>query len=162
MDIEGRTVRGTLEVFFRVVTKIASRDRIPMEYGTGARLYMGEIHTVEAIGRNGGINVTSLADKMGITKGAVSQMTARLLKKGLIKKTKGNVPGNEVVLELSKKGWVAFRAHEKFHLGMYTDIFSDLNEEQLGFLQKVLSKTDRHLDASMAELKKRKPGTERV
>ena len=88
----------------------------PLSFGTGVLMHTKEIHTVQAIGRHSGINVTKLAEQTGITKGAVSQTINKLVRKGLVRKT--HAPGNdkEVVLELTNLGWIGFRNHEQFHM----------------------------------------------
>ncbi len=87
-----------------------------LSFGTGVLMHTKEIHTVQAIGKNSGINVTKLAEHTGVTKGAVSQTLKRLIRKGLVRKT--HAPGNdkEVVLELTDLGWIGFHNHEKFHM----------------------------------------------
>ena len=98
-----------------------------LSFGTGVLMHQKEIHTVQAIGRHPGINVTKLAEYTGVTKGAVSQTIKKLARKGLVKRT--HAPGNakEVVLELTDLGWVGFRNHEKFHMDTF-----DLAREYYG------------------------------
>ena len=110
------TFEGILEKLERVITKTESMHTPSFSFGTGVLLHQNEIHTIQAIGRNLGINITTLAEKKGVTKGAISQTINRLVKKGLVRKT--HIPGNakEVILELTDLGWVGFRNHEKFHM----------------------------------------------
>ena len=87
-----------------------------LSFATGVLMHTKEIHTVQAIGRHPGINVTRLAEHTGVTKGAVSQTINKLVRKGLVQKK--HAPGNEkeVVLELTDLGWTGFHNHEKFHM----------------------------------------------
>jgi len=105
-----------LEKLEQVITKMESMHTPSLSFGTGVLMHQKEIHTVQAIGRHSGINVTRLAEQMGVTKGAVSQTISKSVKKGLVQKT--HAPGNdkEVILELTDLGWVGFRNHEKFHM----------------------------------------------
>jgi len=100
----------------RIITRMESMHTPPLSFGTGIPMHTKEIHTVQAIGRHSGINVTRLAEQTGVTKGAVSQTINKLARKGLVQKT--HAPGNdkEVILELTDLGWVGFRNHEKFHM----------------------------------------------
>ena len=51
------------------------------EYAPGTALYMREIHFLVALGPDGPASVSSLAQKLEVTLGAVSQMAARLEKR---------------------------------------------------------------------------------
>ena len=100
----------------KVIVMTESMHTPSLSFGTGVLMHAKEIHTVQAIGRHSGINVTKLAEKAGVTKGAVSQTINKLVKKGLVRKT--HLPGNdkEVVLELTDTGEIGFKNHEKFHM----------------------------------------------
>jgi DNA-binding MarR family transcriptional regulator len=52
-------------------------------YGTDVPLFYAEIHLIKAIKENEGIHITGLAQYLGVTKGAVSQMLMKLEKKAL-------------------------------------------------------------------------------
>jgi DNA-binding MarR family transcriptional regulator len=119
-----------LQKIEKLITKIESMHTPALSFGTGILMHQKEIHTVQAIGRNPGINVTKLAEHIGVTKGAVSQTIKKLTRKGLLKRT--HAPGNakEVVLELTDLGWVGFRNHEKFHMETF-NIAQEYYGEQL-------------------------------
>ena len=105
-----------LQKLEKVITKVESIHTPSFSFGTGVLMHTKEIHTVQAIGRNPGINITMLAKQTGVTKGAVSQTINKLVRKGLVKKS--HPPGNdkEVVLGLTDLGWIGFNNHEKFHM----------------------------------------------
>ena len=112
----------------KVIVMTESMHTPSLSFGTGVLMHAKEIHTVQAIGRHSGINVTKLAEKAGVTKGAVSQTINKLVKKGLVRKT--HLPGNdkEVVLELTDNGEIGFKNHEKFHmdtLNMASEYYGD-------------------------------------
>ena len=105
-----------LQKLEKVIVMAESMHTPSLSFGTGILMHTKEIHTVQAIGRHSGINVTKLAEQAGVTKGAVSQTINKLVRKGLVRKT--HAPGNEkeVILELTDLGWVGFQNHEKFHM----------------------------------------------
>jgi DNA-binding MarR family transcriptional regulator len=126
-------------------------------FGTGVAMYRSEIHTVQAIGKNPGINVTTLAAYFGVTKSAVSQTIGKLKKKGLVRKT--YVPGNakEVMLELTDLGLTGFRNHEQFHmqaLAVAREYFGDRFEEKFETIEAVMTDLNAILD--MYESRKKK------
>jgi len=105
-----------LQKLEKIIAITESMHTPSLSFGTGVMMHTKEIHTVQAIGRHSGINVTKLAEQMGITKGAVSQTINKLVRKGMVRKT--HPPGNakEVILELTDLGWIGFKNHEKFHI----------------------------------------------
>jgi DNA-binding MarR family transcriptional regulator len=148
MDRRENDIRELIKRFFRIVNKVNSRDRFPADFGTGDLLTMGEVHMIEAIGNRPGANVTAVAEGLGVTKGAVSQMVSRLSKKGYVTGTTLRGNGNEVSLDLTAKGKMAYQGHAKYHAAMYANVFKDITNEELSVLDKVLRETESQLDAS--------------
>ena len=105
-------------------------------------MYGSEIHTVQAIGKSAGINVTQLAERMGVTKGAVSQMVSRLVEKGMVQKARAQDNAKEVCLNLTELGRVGFHNHERFDMSVLDAVRehcgSDL-EKKLGTFLSVLT-----------------------
>ena len=83
-------------------------------YGTDETLYPSEVHLIDAIGLDGNMTTTGLAETLGITKGGISQTTAKLMKKGMISKSEGDGI-NEVYISLTEKGKTAYKGHKKLH-----------------------------------------------
>lgn len=107
-----------IESFLRILHIYAAIQKKPKDFGTGDLLFVGEIHTIAAIGRNPEINITHLAEVTGVTKGAISQIVKRLLNKRYIARY-NNKNNKEVNLRLSDKGYVIFREHEAFEKEMF-------------------------------------------
>jgi DNA-binding MarR family transcriptional regulator len=105
-------------LFEQVAHSYVALEKTPRHFGTGKLLYMGEINTIDAVGKFPDINVTDLARELEVTKGAVSQMVKKLEKKGCLLVTKK--PGNdkEVALNLTEVGRVAFEYHQRHHAGI--------------------------------------------
>jgi DNA-binding MarR family transcriptional regulator len=112
-----------------VMTGMGSLHGMPHDFGTGVNLYRAEIHMIAAIAENPYCNMTGFAEKIGVTKGAVSQTIGKLVRKGLVRKV--NAPGNsrDVMLELTEQGWVGCRNHEAFHRYMYDLLKDHFGEE---------------------------------
>jgi DNA-binding MarR family transcriptional regulator len=125
-----------------------------LSFGTGVAMYRREIHTIQAIGRHSGINVTALAEYMGVTKGAVSQTIKKLIEKGLARKT--HTPGNakKVVLELTDLGWIGFHNHEKFHMDTF-DIAREHFGNQLKTKLEMIKIVMTDLNVILSEYEKR-------
>lgn len=67
----------------------AEAHKQPLDYGTGVEYSSAEVHTVVQIAAQPGITVTEIARVTSRSKSAVSQITTRLEKKGLICNKKG-------------------------------------------------------------------------
>ena len=128
-----------LTLLNQLVAKLAAIQQAPREYGTGVPLHGSEIHTIQAIGKSAGINVTQLAEKMGVTKGAVSQMVSRLVGKGMVQKEPARDNAKEVVLELTKLGWIGFRNHARFDMKVLDSVREYCGSELETKLEKFLS-----------------------
>jgi len=119
MSTERQKFDELLELFEQVRAKLELVHAPTRDYETDVLLYKVEIHTIQTIGNNPGINSTGLAGRLGVSKGAVSQTLNKLLKKGLIRKTQLRADARESTLELTELGWKGFRAHERFHIHIY-------------------------------------------
>ena len=77
----------------------------------GIILYPSEIHLLLMVSRNQPSNATKMAERLGITKGAVSQTLTRLEKKGILIKNKDPYNKNELTVILTPLG---ITAHDKY------------------------------------------------
>ncbi len=145
-----------MEKFDRVVTIMESMHSPSLSFGTGVLMFRREIHTIQAIGRNPGINVTTLAEYMGVTKGAVSQIIKKLSKKRLVQKTHTIGNAKEVILELTDLGWIGFHNHEKFHvdtLAIARECFGNQLQNKLEMINAVMTDINVILDEYEKRLK---------
>jgi DNA-binding MarR family transcriptional regulator len=114
-DERVRTLDEIVDRFWAVYKKFSLFDKSPHDYGVNELLTPVEIHTVVAIDENPAINVRNLAEKMDVTKGAISQMIKKLEKRNLIRKVKGMENDKEVLLVPTEKGKKASAGHEARH-----------------------------------------------
>jgi len=111
-------VQEIVDQYGRVLNLYSLIEKTPKDFGTGNQLFPSEIHTIEGIGRKPGINVSELAIELGISKPAVSQLTKRLERKGLIKRYRDEGNNKEVLLRLSPKGEIDYKGHSHYHADM--------------------------------------------
>lgn len=74
-----------------------------------------ETHCIDYIGRLNLPNVTRIAEHMGMTRGAISKMTRKLLEKGLIEKYTVDTNKKEIYFRLTEHGQELFDEHAKRH-----------------------------------------------
>ncbi len=132
-----------------VTWKLFESDKKLRNFGTDTILYEAEIHMIMYIKDNPDLHVSGLAKKIGVTKGAVSQIVTKLVKKGMVVKTKDEANLSRTLLRLTGKGEVAYKVHEKMHnefdLGV-EEILTDATVEQLEFLHDFLRKLENYID----------------
>jgi len=119
MTEETKAYDQLMHVLDQVLTKVDSLHSPSHDFGTGIPIYRNEIHTIQDIGRHPRINLKTLAEHMGVTKGAASQTITKLVRKGMVRKTHSKGNAKEVLLELTDLGWIGFRNHEQFHMDMF-------------------------------------------
>jgi DNA-binding MarR family transcriptional regulator len=107
-----------VELFLKILHLYSVIGRKPKDYGTGDLLYITEIHTITVVGRNKEINMTRLADIMGVTKGAISQTIRKLVHKNYILKS-NTTNKKEFNLSLSEKGNIVLRGQETFQRELF-------------------------------------------
>jgi len=139
----------------KVVYRFFEIDKKTRYYGTDVPLFTSEIHMIKAIKQNEGIHVTGLANKLKVTKGAVSQIVMKLERKGLILKAKDISNQSRLVLRLTQKGETACTNHDKFHKMidvMVNEIVKDSSEENVKFLKAVLTTLEEKLEFFQKEV----------
>ncbi len=137
------------ESAYRLINKYNQKTKVAKTYGTEDLLYSTEIHMIEIIGSYETITTTKLAKTLGITKGAVSQITYKLLKKNLIVKAPSTEKNNEVLISLTDKGRIVYSYHQNMHNKMIERIDSiicDLSDEGKTALLQIVQVIDESLD----------------
>lgn len=131
-----------LEKVYRLINLYNQKMKTPRHYGTDDLLYPAEVHLLEVIGADKGITTTQLAQRLLVTKGAVSQTAAKLMEKGMIIKTPAPGQQREQLLTISEKGNVVFQYHRKMHGNMLEQVdgvLAQLPEENRAVLDDLLA-----------------------
>lgn len=95
------------------------------------------------------MNVTQLAEQLGVTKGTISPVVTKLAKRGYVSKLKGGENNKEVLLRLTVKGQMAYHGHEMFHLKLHTELFEEFereNPDHIEFLKRFLQVGEQLID----------------
>ena len=154
--MENNEVEKLIDRMARVLDRYYLVEKTPREFGTGNMLYPSEIHTVEAIGKNIGINVTELALTLGVSKPAISQIIKKLEKKRLIVRSAAKDNIKEVLLHLTEMGKTAYVNHRKFHENMDKVIVKrlrKLTKEEHSFLEVMISQFEEYVKIVLEERK---------
>lgn len=137
------------ESSYRLINKYNQKSRKAKTYGTEDLLYPAEVHMLDVIGAHMKVTTTKLAEILGITKGAVSQTTNKLLSKGLIEKNNSKERTNEVYITLSESGKQIFDFHREKHADMQKrihEVIEDLSPESVEAIKQIIAIIDQSLD----------------
>lgn len=93
-----------LEQFYQLTNKINKMRNKPLSFHGAEPLNTPAVHLIDVIGKHKNITTTEIAETLGITKGAVSQMTSKLEIKDFIKREKSNGNDKEIHFFLTAKG----------------------------------------------------------
>lgn len=114
-----------------------------------------EVHCIEFIGRNVDSNVTKLAESFYMTRGAISKMTKKLIKKGVIESYQKSDNKKEIYFRLTEQGKEIYKIHEDLHKEFQERdkaVFEQVTEEQFDSMLRFVEKYNRHLDAEIKKL----------
>ncbi|MGM0218616.1 MarR family winged helix-turn-helix transcriptional regulator [Enterococcus sp. AZ126] len=111
-----------------------------------------EVHCIESIGKITDPNVTQLAESLYMTRGAISKITKKLLKKDLIERYQKPENKKEIYFRLTRQGQQVFDLHEKLHEEFQERdkvVFEDVTQEQFDDMLRFIGKYSEHLDEEM-------------
>ena len=157
MNREGQTVNKEEQVmrsFRDVYNKMVWLNKFRMEDSLKG-YKSSEVHCIEFIGRNVDSNVTKLADALYMTRGAISKMTKKLEKKGIIESYQKPDNKKEIYFSLTSQGKVIYKIHEELHKEFQERdkaIFEQVTEEQFDIMLNFVEKYSRHLDTEIKKL----------
>ena len=113
----------------------------------GIKLHPSEIHIILHITMSEGEarNATRIAEKLGVTKGAISHTLSRLERKGILCKVKDPYYKNELILSLSTKGGKALEqilALQNTFKEQHNMVLTDFQEKDKKIILQYLSKLE--------------------
>ncbi|MED4953322.1 MarR family transcriptional regulator [Paenibacillus macerans] len=147
MNKEEQVIMGFRDLFNKMVylNKFKMEDRLK-----GYK--PSEVHCIEYIERNADSNVTKLAEAFYMTSGAISKLTKKLIKKGLIESYQKPENKKEIYFRLTEQGKVIYKIHEELHKEFQERdkaVFAQVTEEQFDGMLRFMEKYSRHLDAEI-------------
>jgi len=120
-------------------------EEYAIKTGVFKDLSITEIHTLEAVGLYGSKTMSEVASELNITMGTLTTAIDKLIKKGYVERKRSDVDRRIVNVSLTKKGKLAYRVHEKFHLDMVKAIMNDFTSQEEEVLLCALRKLNNHL-----------------
>ena len=133
------------EQILRISNKLIFLEKKSILQHGDLKLYPSEIHLIDVIAEGQDNNVSKMASRLGVTKGAVSQTLTRLEKKGIINKGKDSQNKNELNVYFTSLGKNVLKAYRKmqatFH-SQYAKYFSNIPEKEKAIITDFLRKME--------------------
>lgn len=136
-----------LEQIYRLLNLYHAAQKQPRRYSGNITLYAAEAHMVEIIGSQPGIMGMELAERLFISKGAVSQTLKKLLEKGLVYKNDA-ADGRAARLYLTDAGGIIWQEHRRLHqpmLNALSQLTAQFSPETASALDQLGAIFEKHL-----------------
>ena len=137
--------------FQRLINKIARMSQNPNQFGTGELLPMAEIQVIHTVGNLPEITVTELAQQLGLTKGTVSPVVNKLVKRGYLAKTRSKRDGRKMKLTLTEKGRIAAEGYEQYANEYLSQYAQEISFGEWVIVNEILAKLEAFIDKKMKE-----------
>lgn len=118
---------------------MAKYDSLPHKYWDVV-MYQAESKAIQYIGRHKSVTITEIANAIGKTPSAYSQIIRKLKQKGWVEQVRNKNNNREYNLFLTESGWHVFHNHDRFEQACYTRTFKMLemfSDEELQIFSSV-------------------------
>ena len=144
MDMDREFIKIN-ELMLEVYNDIGKIEDQALKQGEFKDLSITEIHTIEAIGMYGSKTMSEIATVLEITTGTLTTAVDKLIKKGYLERKRSESDRRIVNVNLTRRGKLAHRIHEKFHMDMVRQIIIDFTQKEELVLINGLEKLNSHL-----------------
>ena len=110
-------------------------------------LSIKEIHAIIAITMYDHQTASEVARKLHLTPGTLTTTVDRLVKKGYVRRIRGEDDRRIIRLGLTKKGRLVYRAHDAFHRQMVRSFLKDLDPAEVKTIEKAIRNVEAFLEA---------------
>ena len=142
MDISAAKINARIA---RIINRLIFLEKKTIFHHQNLTLHPSELHLMLAVYEDRAVNGTEIAERLGVTKGAVSQTLARLEKKGVITKTKDPYNKNELTVAFTPLGLAAierFRKRQASLASRYDEYLSSLSKSERRVIEDFLSRME--------------------
>lgn len=139
--------REVHELLLDIFDKILVTEAKALNKGSFSDLSVAEMHTLEGIGLYGNRTMSETAATLGITTGTLTVAIDRLVRKGYVDRQRDPADRRVVRIELTRKGKLAYRMHNKFHTLLVDRLTGPLDAGE----QTTLLNTLRGIDLFISE-----------
>jgi DNA-binding MarR family transcriptional regulator len=135
-----KTLNVLNELLVDIFNDILQIEESAIQSGEFKDLSVTEIHTIEAIGMYEPRNMSEVAADLKITLGTLTTAINKLIIKGYVERKRIESDRRVVQIQLTKRGKLAYRIHEKFHNDMIKATIDGLSTQEEEVLIKSLER----------------------
>jgi DNA-binding MarR family transcriptional regulator len=136
-----KTISVVNELLVDIFNDILVIEQRALSDGEFKDLSITEMHTIDAIGMYEARTMSEVAADLKITVGTLTTAINNLVKKGYVERKRTEEDRRIVLIQLTKRGKLAYRIHDKFHSDMVKATIQGLNEGEeqvlVGSLEKL-------------------------
>ena len=136
----GKSKKVLNELLVELFKDILEIEQKALNEGRFSDLSITEIHTIEAIGMYKPRTMSEVASALDITVGTLTTAINNLVKKEYVERKRIEEDRRVVLIQLTKKGKLAYRVHEQFHLDMIKATIEGLTDHEEDVLVSSLEK----------------------
>ncbi len=132
-----------MELIYKTHKILQNIESTPRDYGTGDLLYSADIHTVTAVAKNPGCNLTQLAESLIVSKPAAFKFVKKMVSLDYLYKEKSSDNKKEINIMLTSKGKTAIEKHIAYESELFDKIYKITNElppEEFQIIEKYMLK----------------------
>lgn len=107
-------------------------------------LTLPQMHTLEILGAFGNLRMKELAQKMGITTGALTVLVDRLERQGLVTRKPHETDRRSIRVGLTEAGDRHFQEHHALHTRLTHELVASLAPQEADALLMILQKLNSH------------------
>lgn len=137
--------RNALRAWLELLTAANTIEKgIDSQFRKQFGVSISRFDVLSALDRAGGagLRISELTKKLLVTDGATTQVTASLIKDGLIKRRPCPDDGRAAILSLTRKGEKLFREMAALHRDWVADAFSAFTPQEIQSVRAMLKKID--------------------
>lgn len=148
-----RTLDDVNRLFTEIFSNILKIEEDTLKKGPFNDISVTEMHTVAAIGVNAPKAMSDVAGKLDITVGTLTVAINSLCRKGYVLRARSETDKRVVMLSLTKRGGLLFRAHQKFHTDLIKNAVICLSEQEAEIFGDAVSKVCRFFSDQYTKIK---------
>lgn len=128
------------EYLLQIAENLPLFEHFNLRQGVLKNLTIQEIHTIALVGRLNRPRMSELAQRGHVTRGTMTVMVNKLVRKGYVKRILDAKDGRVVRVGLTPRGIEANRLHEAFHTETMERIVGVLDEREQRQLVKLMKR----------------------
>ncbi|WP_218121850.1 MarR family transcriptional regulator [Desulforhopalus singaporensis] len=117
---------------------------------------ISDTNCIEQIGSTENLNVTKIAKKLHLTRGAVSKIIKKLISSGDVISYQHDENKKEIYYKLTEKGRLLYKEHHRRHKAWEErdlKFFNEIQEKELEVVCNFMNSFNKYLDKEIKKLK---------